>query len=44
MNRDVRYEMEDGMAHLETFVGSDEALEGLTTFTEKRTPEFGSFR
>ncbi|MCX7620901.1 MAG: enoyl-CoA hydratase-related protein [Acidimicrobiales bacterium] len=33
-----------GFAHLESFVNSDEAREGVTAFNEKRPPDFGPYR
>lgn len=33
-----------GFAHLETFVQSDEAREGVTAFNEKRPPDFRPYR
>lgn len=33
-----------GFAHLETFVQSEEAREGVTAFNEKRPPDFGPYR
>jgi len=33
-----------GFAHLETFVQSEEAREGVSAFNEKRPPDFGPYR